>query len=425
MHINYRRMHARKADSCSWLSFSKSTMPTPTPKTRNRLTLKQKTIICTYAMTVRDGNLPSQKDVAQWATGKFKLPTPLSAKAVANALKVSTKLQALPEPHLTRKTFVTTSVQVLDDIILPKFRAMEEVVESINGDAVKELARAVLPPNTTSRGKPLTFSNGWLQAIQKRCGVTLKRKHGEAASIDEEAARQGRGKMRRLTDAYARSDIYNMDETAFYFRQETATTLTTKKKVSGKKKNKDRLTLALAVNADGTDKLPPLYIGTAAVPRPLKGRDVVSELGVFYTNSKKGWMNSSIFIMWLLWFDLRMRMEDRHVLLLVDNVSSHKRPEFPLTNVRLEFLPKNQTARHQPLDQGIIKVAKGKYSKIKVRRSVTRFLDGLPQEKVDVWTALCWSKKAFDEVSAETIQNCWRHADILTDRSKISGVLNY
>jgi hypothetical protein len=70
-------------------------------------------------------------------------------------------------------------------------------------------------------------------------------------------------------------------------------------------------------------------------------------------------------------------------------------------------------------------VAKGKYSNIKVRDSVTRFLHGSPQERIDVWTALEWSKRAFDDVSAETIQNCWRHADILTDRSRISGVLNY
>lgn len=387
------------------------------------MTLKQKSILCTYAMTPCNGKLPTQEEVATWATSEFNLPRPLSAKAVANALKISSKIQALPEPHLARKTLVSTSVQALDDVIMPKFRSMEEVVESINGDAVKELARAVLPVGTAARGKPLAYSNGWLQAWQKRCGVRLKRKHGEAASIDEEAARQGRDKMRRLTDVYVRSDIYNMDETAFYFRQEASTTLSTKKKVSGKKKNMNRLTLVLAVNADGTDKLPPLYIGTAAVPRPLKGHDVISELGVFYTNSKKGWMNSNIFITWLLWLDLRMRMEKRQVLLLVDNASSHKYPAFSLTNVRLEFLPKNQTARLQPLDQGIIKATKGRYSKTKVKHSVTRFLEGLPQEKVDVWTALTWSKRAFDDVSAETIQNCWHHADILTDRSRISGVL--
>jgi hypothetical protein len=425
MHINYQRMHEPAANMSSLPPFSKITMPAPPPKLRNRLTLKNKSLLCTFAQTVHGGRLPTQVEVARWATSEFNLPRPLSTKAVANTLKAASKLQGLHEPHLARKTFVPTSIQARDNMIMPKFRAMEEVVESINGDAVKELARAVLPVISATRGKPLTYSNGWLQALQRRCGVSLKRKHGEAASIDDEAARQGRDKMRRLTDAYARSDIYNMDETAFYFRQEAVTTLSTKKKVAGKKKNKDRLTLALAVNADGTDKLPPLYIGTAAVPRPLKGRDVVSELGVFYTNSKKGWMNSNIFINWLLVLDLRMRMEKRHVLLLVDNVSSHKRPAFPLTNVRLEFLPKNQTARLQPLDQGVIKVAKGKYSNIKVRDSVTRFLHGSPQERIDVWTALEWSKRAFDDVSAETIQNCWRHADILTDRSRISGVLNY
>ncbi|RLN86982.1 hypothetical protein BBJ28_00023467 [Nothophytophthora sp. Chile5] len=90
-----------------------------------------------------------------------------------------------------------------------------------------------------------------------------------------------------------------MDDTSFLFRSDVKTTLSTRKTVSGKKDPKNRFTLALTVNADGTDKLPPLYISSAKVPRPLKGRDVRTELDVIYTHSKKAWMNSSIFLSWL------------------------------------------------------------------------------------------------------------------------------
>ncbi|KAI9993382.1 hypothetical protein PInf_015463 [Phytophthora infestans] len=38
--------------------------------------------------------------------------------------------------------------------------------------------------------------------------------------------------------------------------------------------------------------------------------------------------------------------------------------------------------------------------------------------------AIALSNMAYDEISPKTIQNCWRHAGILSDRSKIASLLN-
>ncbi|KAI9987814.1 hypothetical protein PInf_023858 [Phytophthora infestans] len=38
--------------------------------------------------------------------------------------------------------------------------------------------------------------------------------------------------------------------------------------------------------------------------------------------------------------------------------------------------------------------------------------------------AITGNKMAYDEISPKTIQNCWRHAGILSDRSKIASLLN-
>ena len=106
-----------------------------------------------------------------------------------------------------------------------------------------------------------------------------------------------------------------------------------------------------------------------------------------YDNSKKGWMTSRIVLEWLGLLDNRMREQERHILLLVDNVSSHCRPAgTPLTNVRLEFLPKNTTSILQPLDQGIITNLKQHITSIRSNHAFEMFLADLEQEKADVVT---------------------------------------
>ena len=50
-----------------------------------------------------------------------------------------------------------------------------------------------------------------------------------------------------------------------------------------------------------------------------------------------------------------MRMQNRNILLLVDNAPTHALYETThLTNITIEYLPPNTTAHLQPCDQGII-----------------------------------------------------------------------
>lgn len=396
-----------------------------TIKPRKWLTHAQKIAIIKYADDPTHVKAPSSQKLADWATREFKLTTKLSRSTISRILSARDSLLKTPELELTRKRPIDGRVAAFDAEVLRILDAMEGKVKAITGHIVRKVAERAAASIGITQSELIKFSNGWLQKFQHRYNISLKRKHGEAGSVDEEAVRQGREKMQRLTDPYARSDIYNMDETAYYYMQEPATTLSRRKKVAGKKKDKRRLTMALATNADGSDKLPPLFIGTAAQPRPLRGHDVFEELGVVYKNSPKGWMNSAIFEDWLRRLDERMRGEHRNILLLVDNVSSHKRPiEPPLTNVRLEFLPKNQTSWSQPLDQGIIANAKQKVTAILVERSVDQFFANGHDDLVDVYTALEVGMQAWGQVTKETISNCWHHAGILSDRSKIDRLLN-
>jgi hypothetical protein len=67
---------------------------------------------------------------------------------------------------------------------------------------------------------------------------------------------------------------------------------------SGVKGKKTRLTYAFTVNADGSEKRPPLIIGKAKHPRAFRKRTAAS-LGFLYRNNAKAWMTAEIYQQWL------------------------------------------------------------------------------------------------------------------------------
>jgi len=64
--------------------------------------------------------------------------------------------------------------------------------------------------------------------------------------------------------------------------------------MAGKKREKFRITIAFACNADGSEHLPPIYIGKSKLPCCFKKR-TPDQLGFYYRNNKKAWMTSELF----------------------------------------------------------------------------------------------------------------------------------
>ncbi|KAH9141878.1 hypothetical protein AeRB84_013997 [Aphanomyces euteiches] len=151
-----------------------------------------------------------------------------------------------------------------------------------------------------------------------------------------------------------------MDETAYFYALAPHRSIT-RNSLPGLKKSKKRITIALTTNATGTDMIEPLFIGKSKKRRCFRGQES-QVLGIRYTSSKKAWMNSQIFNSYLDDLNKSMVMQDRKILLLVDNVSSHKLAT-DLTNVELKTLPPNTTANLQPLDAGVIAAFKAKIKK--------------------------------------------------------------
>ena len=154
---------------------------------------------------------------------------------------------------------------------------------------------------------------------------------------------------------YSPSDIYNGDETTLFYKSLPLRTYChTDDKPAGSAKRKDRLTLLIITNMDGSDHRKLSVIGKAKTPRCLqkKYKMQVKDMAVKWYASKNAWMTGDIHHRIMTKFNTQMRMAGQHVLYVCDNASSHQVREY--SHVKFLMLPPNATSVVQPLDQGII-----------------------------------------------------------------------
>ncbi|GBM17265.1 Tigger transposable element-derived protein 4 [Araneus ventricosus] len=154
------------------------------------------------------------------------------------------------------------------------------------------------------------------------------------------------------------STLMNAD---FFYRILPDRTLCFKgEKCVGLKKSKERLTVLLAANMDGSEKIIPLVIGKFLKPRCMKN---CKSLSLFYDANSKAWMTADNWEKTLRRWDLNFSKQKRKVALIADNCTAHCTVD-GLKSIELVFLPPNSTCVLQPLDQGIIQNFKATYRKL-------------------------------------------------------------
>ena len=119
-------------------------------------------------------------------------------------------------------------------------------------------------------------------------------------------------------------------------------------------------------------------------------------------------MTSKIFKEWLTILNKQFLSENRKILLLVDNFSGH--PNDTYSNIEIKYFPANCTSVLQPLDQGIIQAFKTKYRTSIVREKLDAIEYGSATPTIDLISAINKVKKAWDGISRQTIENCFRKA---------------
>ena len=129
---------------------------------------------------------------------------------------------------------------------------------------------------------------------------------------------------------------------------------------------------------------------------------------VTYRSNKHGWMTTPIFTEFLNSLNNKMKWQNRHILMFLDNCSSH--PHVELSNIKLVFYPKNTTSRLQAMDQGVIANLKKNYAKhmlnvdhieTKKAKDVTDIV-----REIKIFDAILHAKVAWEQVKPECILKC-------------------
>ena len=130
-------------------------------------------------------------------------------------------------------------------------------------------------------------------------------------------------------------------------------------------------------------------------------------------------MTSDLFGIWLKELNRKMAKEKRSILLTVDNASCHNSGiELELSNVKVQFLPKNTTSIMQPLDMGIIAATKVLFRKKMCKAMITEldknaFASASDlSKKLTLLQGIEFFVEAWNEVSVATIANCWRKSGL-------------
>lgn len=428
------------------------------------LSNEEKLRLCTFA---QENPTLSQRELSAWAQRAFDLPKAPCQATVSNILKKRPLLQSMKAAELVCKRRRVLKNPELDRALGSWVLYCLHKGLKISGELIKKqaatFAALLLVHNsnsssggvtggdgvmTTAMSSPaaaeMTYSNGWLAGFQDRHGIKNLRKAAPqqstvalhlqqmqlqpiASSLYDElpvlpatvlptAMEFSLAELQLLVGAYNPRDVYHMDEFGLFYDMPIDQSLWMGHQAMPNTPVPplhSRLSLAVAVNADGSDAPEPFFVGKALRPRSF-GDKLAPERGFQYDHNHRGWMNGLVFQRWLQAFNSRMRDEGRSVVLLLDSASSHVTTGLELTHVRVAFLALKGASKLQPLANGVIKAFKRRYRRAHLVNALDREEQGKPRIfAVSQLEAMQWSKQCWADIPPELIQTCWRQTKIL------------
>lgn len=95
-------------------------------------------------------------------------------------------------------------------------------------------------PQSAGQIKP-KFSTGWLERFKARHSIKTIRQHGRAGAVDLIVVEEELHEIRETVQRYDSEDVYNMDESALFWKTTLDVTLATQQGL-GQKHNKAYIT---------------------------------------------------------------------------------------------------------------------------------------------------------------------------------------
>eukprot|EP00477_Mikrocytos_mackini_P001655 GAHX01001787.1.p1 GENE.GAHX01001787.1~~GAHX01001787.1.p1 ORF type:complete len:395 (-),score=39.05 GAHX01001787.1:29-1213(-) len=205
---------------------------------------------------------------------------------------------------------------------------------------------------------------------------------------------------------YAPENIFNLDESAFYFRVISGYSYDLKGIARhGQKKSKEIITVLLVTNMTGSYRTPVVFIGNRVkVQKKVEKCNRQDQFQYYY--QKNAWMTISLFNDIMYRVNENMKLENRHILMFLDNAPVHS-VDLQLSNIRFQFFPKNTTPKLQPLDRDIIYILKRKYKDFLITKYINDY-EAEVKSKIDMYEAMVRLESIWHSIDSNTIKNCFR-----------------
>lgn len=310
-----------------------------------------------------------------------------------------------------RKRVRTAEYPAVDDCVLKWFKQARDQVIPLSGTIIRAKAEEFAEKLDI---RDFKASTGWFSGFKDRNAISFRNVCGESESVSSSLVDKWQVDLKKIIENYQPKNIFNVDETGLFFKCLPNKTFSFRNdKCSGGKNSKERITILVGSNMDGSEKLQLLMIGKSAKPRCFKS---VKSLPVIYEANRKAWMTAALFEKWLLNLDKKFGREKRKILLFIDNCTAHN--NLPsLKWIKVEYFPPNMTSVVQPMDQGVIKNLKHFYR----RQVVIKILGATDKNPINVLDAAEMIHNAWNKVTASTIAHCFRAAGFKVENDEANS----
>ncbi|MPC31054.1 Tigger transposable element-derived protein 4 [Portunus trituberculatus] len=172
---------------------------------------------------------------------------------------------------------------------------------------------------------------------------------------------------------------------------------------------KERVTFLVAVNMDGSEKLPLLVIGQKPVGQRNNETDSAT-LPLPYETNDSAMMTTALFKSWLRQLDQEYQAANRTIAIILEDCPAHSDPK-GLSNVQLFFLPTDTTSRLQPLEHGVIHTLKSLYRRTMLERMVGTLEAGRRYE-ITLREAMEVLQQSWRQIKSELIVESFKQAGL-------------
>ena len=214
---------------------------------------------------------------------ELEIPNSTLSTILKNRLKIRIVYEK-GEFELKRKRLRLSKYKNLDAGLLLWLKQAKSQNILISGQLLLEKA-----DNFATEMKVAFKSNlGWLERFRTRHGITLKNISEEAGKVTGHMTSHWMSlTLPAILRDYAAKDIFNADEFGLFYRCLPEKTFVFKGDACHEgKKSKERLTVLVCCNSDGTEKIPLFVIGKSLNPRCFKNDKI---LPLQFTANKKAW----------------------------------------------------------------------------------------------------------------------------------------